>query len=117
MYPITRDDQESRFTRDLFPGYAFLPGGKEIVYTNDGKFHRLNISTGEEKLIPFTAQVSQELGPKLDFPQTVEDGLVKARLIQDAVESPDGKTLAFPALTRLYLMALHGGKPLPLTSA
>src|SRR5438094_5487367 len=47
-YPITRDDQESRFTRDLFPGYAFLPGGKEIVYTNDGKFHRLNISTGEE---------------------------------------------------------------------
>src|SRR5712664_1912766 len=46
-YPITRDDQESRFTRDLYPGYAYLPGGKEIVYTNDGKLHRLNIATGE----------------------------------------------------------------------
>jgi len=73
-YPITRDDQESRFTRDLYPGYAYLPGGKEIVYTNDGKLHRLNIATGEGKLIPFTAQVSQELGPKLDFPRKVEKG-------------------------------------------
>jgi Tol biopolymer transport system component len=115
-YPITRDDQESRFTRDLFPGYAFLPGGKEIVYTNDGKFHRLNISTGEEKLIPFTAQVSQELGPKLDFPQKVEEGPVKVRLIQDAVESPDGKKLAFSALTHLFVMDIPGGKPQRLTT-
>src|SRR5215813_4478340 len=27
-YPVTRDDQEARFTRDVFPGYAFLPGAK-----------------------------------------------------------------------------------------
>src|SRR6266566_2420285 len=69
-YPITRDDQESLFTRDVFPGYAFLPGGKEIVYNQDGKIKRLDLATGTEKIIPFTAQVSQELGPKLDFPQT-----------------------------------------------
>ncbi len=68
-YPITRDDQESLFTRDVFPGYAFLPDGKEIVYNQDGKIRRLNIATGAESVIPFTAQVSQELGPKLDFPQ------------------------------------------------
>ena len=115
-YPITRDDQESRFTRDLYPGYAFLPGGKEIVYTNDGKIHRLNIATGADKLIPFTAQVSQELGPKLNFPQKVEDGPVKVRLIQDAVESPDGKKLAFSAMTHLYVMDIPGGKPQRLTS-
>jgi len=29
---------------------------------------------------------------------------VKVRLIQDAVESPDGKKLAFSALTHLYVM-------------
>ena len=28
-YPITRDDQESNYTRDLFPGYGFLPNGKD----------------------------------------------------------------------------------------
>ena len=54
-YPVTRDDQESLFTRDVFPGYAFLPGGKEIVYNQDGKIKRLDLVTGTEKIIPFTA--------------------------------------------------------------
>src|SRR6266849_2779634 len=65
-YPVTRDDQESCFRRDLFPGYAFLPGGKAIVYTNNGRIYRLNIATGEEKQIPFKTHVSQDLGPKLN---------------------------------------------------
>jgi Tol biopolymer transport system component len=116
-YPITRDDQESRFTRDLFPSYAFLPDGKEVVYNQDGKIRRLNLATGTETVIPFTAKVSQELGPKLDFPQRVEEGPVKARLIQDPVESPNGKQLAFSALTHLYTLELPGGKPRRVTAA
>ena len=40
-------DQESLFTRDVFPGYAFLPGGKEIVYNQDGKIKRLDLVTKE----------------------------------------------------------------------
>jgi len=44
-YPVTRDDQEAIFSRDLFPGYAFLPGGKEIVYNQDGKIRRLNLES------------------------------------------------------------------------
>ena len=41
---------------------------------------RLNLASGVEAVIPFTAQVSQEIGPKLDFPQEVEQGPVKVRL-------------------------------------
>ena len=115
-YPITRDDQESRFTRDLFPGYVFLPDGKEIIYNQDGKIRRLNLASGAESVIPFTAQVSQELGPKLDFPQRVEQGPLKVRLIQDPIESPDGKKMAFSAMTHLYTMDIPGGKPQRLTS-
>jgi len=115
-YPVTRDDQESLFTRDVFPGYAFLPGGKEIVYNQDGKIKRLDLATATEKVIPFTAQVSQDLGPKLDFPQTVEQGPVKVRLIMDPIESPDGKKLAFSAMTHLYTMDLPADKPQRLTN-
>jgi len=114
-YPITRDDQESRFTRDLFPAYAFMPDGKEIVYNQDGKIRRLNLASGTDTVIPFTAKVSQELGPKLDFPQKVEEGPVKVRLIQDPVESPDGKKLAFSAMTHLYTLDLPNGKPQRVT--
>jgi len=115
-YPITRDDQEARFTRDVFPGYAFLPGAKEIVYNQDGKIRRLNLATGAEMVIPFSAKVSQEIGPKLDFPQKVEQGPVKVRLIQDATESPDGKKLAFSAMTHLYTLDMPSGKPIQLTN-
>ena len=115
-YPVTRDDQESRFTRDLFPGYAFLPDGKEIVYNQDGKIRRLNLAAGTETPIPFTAQVSQEIGPRLDFPQKVEQGPVKVRLIQDPIESPDGRKLAFSAMTHLYALDLPTGKPQRVTS-
>src|SRR5712664_2794043 len=114
-YPITRDDQESRFTRDLFPAYAFMPDGKDIVYNQDGKIRRLNLASGTDTVIPFTAKVSQELGPNLDFPQKVEEGPVKVRLIQDPVESPDGKKLAFSAMTHLYTLDLPNGKPQRLT--
>ena len=110
-YPVTRDDQEAIFSRDLFPGYAFLPGGKEIVYNQDGKIRRLNLDSGAESLIPFNADVSEDLGPKLDFPQKVNQGPVKVRLIHDPVESPDGKKLAFSAMTHLYTLDLPGGKP------
>ncbi len=116
-YPVQRDDQESRFTRDLLPGYAFLPDGKEIIVSYGGKIHRLSIEKGEDRVIPFTAQVSQELGPRLNFPRRVEQDPVRARLIQDAAQSPDSKRLVFSALTHLYMMDIPGGKPRRLTSS
>jgi Tol biopolymer transport system component len=115
-YPITRDDQEAIFSRDLFPGYAFFPGGKEILYNQDGKIRRLNLESGTESVVPFTASVKLDLGPKLDFPQRVEQGPVKVRLIQDPSESPDGKRLAFSAMTHLYVMELPNGQPRQLLS-
>ncbi|MBI4466717.1 MAG: PD40 domain-containing protein [Acidobacteria bacterium] len=116
-YPVERDDQESRFTRDLLPGYAFLPDGKAILLTYDGRLHRLNLETGEARQIPFTAQVSQELGPRLYFPFRIEEGPVRARIIQDPTQSPDGQRLAFSALTHLYTMDLPSGTPRRVTSA
>ena len=70
-----------------------------------GKIHRLDVQTGEDQVIPFTARVSQPVGSRLNFPVRVDDGPVKARLIQAPAPSPDGKHLAFSALTKLYV---HG---------
>jgi Tol biopolymer transport system component len=101
-YPVQRDDQESYFSsRDLLPGYTFTPDGKGLIATWDGKIHRVDFASGDDTVIPFHAAVFRELGPKLDFPSRVEEGTVKARIIQGAVESPDGSRLAFSALTHL----------------
>ena len=87
-YPVQRDDQESRFTRDLLPGYAFTPDGEDIVLSYGGRIHRVNVETGSAQRIPFTARVTQNLGPRLHFPARVDDGPVVSRLIQDPSLSP-----------------------------
>src|SRR5207253_2280113 len=110
------DDQESLFTRDFLPGYAFAPDGKEVVLSYGGKIHRVNIENGTDKEIPFSARVSQDMGPLLDFQTRVEEGPVQARLIQGPVESPDGKRLAFSALAHLYVMDIPDGRPKRFTN-
>jgi Tol biopolymer transport system component len=115
-FPVQRDDQESYFSnRDLFPGYAFTPDGKGLVLAYEGKIHRLDLETAKDTLVPFQATISRELGPKLDFPTRVDEGPVQARVIQGAVESSDGKELAFSALTHLYLLKLPNGTPQRVT--
>jgi Tol biopolymer transport system component len=114
--PVQHDEQESRYTRDLLPGYAFTPDGKEVVAAYDGKLRRIDVKTGETKEIPFRAKASQPVASRLNFPARVDDGPVRARLIQAPAPSPDGKRLAFSALTRLYLMDLPDGKPNQLSA-
>jgi Tol biopolymer transport system component len=110
-YPIDRDDQESAFTRDVLPAYSFMPGGKEIVIAYGGKIHRLNVETSEDRVIPFTATVSRELGPRLNFQTRVDEAPIQARVIHDASASPDGAQFAFSALTHLYLADIGSGNP------
>jgi imidazolonepropionase-like amidohydrolase/Tol biopolymer transport system component len=110
-YPLQHDDQESASSRDILPGYAFFPGGKEIAYSSGGKIHRLEIETGADRVIEFQAKVSRDLGPKLNFPSRVEDGPVHARVIQGSSVSPDGTQVAFSALTHVYVSPTDSGSP------
>jgi imidazolonepropionase-like amidohydrolase/Tol biopolymer transport system component len=115
---VQPDDQQSMLysSRDLMPGYAFMPDGKEIIISFGGKINRVDISNGESKVIPFTARVSQEVGPYLTFPERADDGpAVKARIIQDPSQSPNGKHIVFSALARIYVKDLPTGAPRRVT--
>ena len=87
------------------------PTASRSLAAYGGKIHRLDVGTGEDRVIPFSARVSQPVGSRLNFPIRVDDGPVRARLIQAPAPSPDGKHLAFSALTQLYVMDLPDGKP------
>jgi Tol biopolymer transport system component/imidazolonepropionase-like amidohydrolase len=115
-YPVVRDDQESRYTRDLMPGSAFTPDSKSFVTSNRGRFWRLDIATGRADSIPFTAQVDQQLGPLVKFENRVDTGLVLVKQIRNSELSPDGHRIAFSALDRVYVIDLPNGQPRRLTS-
>jgi Tol biopolymer transport system component len=114
-YPVQRDDQESRPTRDILPGYVFTKDGKEIIISYGGKINRVDVVSGNTREIPFSAKVSLDIGPSLYVDKKVEQDTVKARLIQEPEVSPNGKTIAFSALLAVYTLDLPGGTPKRLT--
>ncbi len=114
---VTRDDQESRATRDTFPTYTFMPDGKSLIVPVNGKIARVDFATGQATNIPFNANVEVEVGPRAYFKYRVEDTpTVSARLIRYPTISPDGKRVAFTAFSKLYVMDLAGGTPKRVTS-
>ena len=116
IYPVTRDDQESRASRDTMPGYAFLPDGTGLVVPIGGKLHLVDFATGAAQNIPFTAKVAAEIGPRIHFDGRVDDSdTVEARVIRWPALAPAGDRLAFGAFNRIWVMDLPGGEPQRLT--
>ncbi len=117
IYPITRDDQESRASRDTLPRYDFMPDGQSLIVPIGGKIHRVDFATGESRLIPMSVRVQAEIAPRVYTPVRVDDeDQVRARLIRWPSVSPDGKRVVFSAMNRLYTMDLPSGQPRLLTS-
>ncbi|MFM8393732.1 MAG: amidohydrolase family protein, partial [Acidobacteriota bacterium] len=115
---VTRDDQESRATRDTFPGYAFMPDGKSLIVNIDGKIKRVDFATGAATNIPFTAKVEMDLAARLRYDYRVDESPnVRARLIRYPALSPDGKRVAFTAFNKIYIKDLtDGSAPRRLTN-
>ena len=109
VYPVTRDDQESRASGGLFPTYDFTLGGNEIVFTKDGKLFKININNKRLTEIKFQVDVNLSIGPNLDFPYRVENGEIESRIIMDPVLSPNGKKIAFSTLLHLYIADVKDG--------
>ena len=117
IHGVTRDDQESRATRDVFPRYAFHPDGNSLFLTKDGKIQRVDFLTGKATVIPFRANVDLDLAPRVYSEYRVEDSPdVTARLVRYPRISPDGKQVAFTAFNKVYVVDLAGGTPRRLTN-
>jgi len=110
VHPVTHDEQESRFTRDLLPGYAFTPDGREVLFARNGGIHRVDVATNAVSEVSFKVRVRQGLGPALQFPRRLGVGPVRARLVRDPALSPDGSALAFSSFTRIHVRDAGSGE-------
>src|SRR5438093_724465 len=97
-----RDDQEGAGSRDLAPGSSFTPDSRALITSYGGKIMRVEVPSGRATVIPFSADVEQQIGPLAKFDYPAEPDTVVVRHIQWPRPSPDGRRIAFTALARLY---------------
>ncbi len=109
VYPIQLDQQDAWATMDVAPRFSFTPDGRAIVFTRDAKLYRVDVASARVAPISFDAPVELGLGSSLRREIPIDDGPVRARLVQAPTESRDGTQIAFSALTHLYTMALEEG--------
>ena len=116
-FPIQRDDQESRATRDAYPGMSFTPDSREVIAYWGGGIWRVPVDGSEPTPIPFRVDVEMAIGPQVDFDYPIEDTPVfVAKQVRDAVPSPSGDRIAFSLMARVYVMQWPDGTPTRLTT-
>jgi len=113
--PIDRNQLEARATRDTLPGYAFTPDSSTLVVPFGGRIHRLDIASGRDTPVPFSAAVSLTITPAPDLRSRVEQGPVPARLVHQTALARDGRA-AFSALGRLWVEDASGPRRLTSTT-
>ncbi len=114
---LDRDQIEAFGTHGVYPGYDWTPDGRSLVLWAQGGFFKIapfSDPAGEER-IDFEAEVEQQVHEVLRGPRPAVHDDVQARIVRWPVQSPDGKSLIFQALGRLYRMELPGGTPERLT--
>ena len=107
--PVQRDALEARATRDILPNFAFTPDSSHLLISYDGKIHRIEVQTGDARIVPFSADVALNVTPRLEFPASLDEGPVRARVVQSPEISPDGSLIAFSAFGELYTMSTADG--------
>ena len=104
-----RDDQEGYAPNDIFPGYAFTPDSRAVVFLGGGRIRKVDIATGDVTTIPFSADVELGMGERLFVPHRIPDGPVPVTQLIAPVESPDHRLLAFSAVGKVFVANLSAG--------
>ena len=115
-YPVQRDEQESIAPLGVLPAMSFTPDSKAIVTSYGGKIYRIPIAGGDATNIPFEVNETVAMAPQLKFDYPIEDSATfSVNQIRDTQISPDGSSMVFTALNKLYFMSFADRKPRRVT--
>ncbi|MBT8076524.1 MAG: PD40 domain-containing protein [Gammaproteobacteria bacterium] len=110
-----RDLQESSGSEGNAPAFAWLPDGQSIAFWTAGKFHRVEVNSGEVSEIPVRVKAVKKVRPALRNKVKVAADEFEVNGIRWAAHTPDKQQVVFQALGYIYVKDLKSGKQQRLT--
>ena len=113
---LDRDVQETWAVTGVYPNMDWTPDSRSIVFWAGGNIRRVDADGNNAAVIPFMVDDSRGVlpAPHPQIPVAVDE--VEVSMARFAEVSPDGRTVVFESLGRLYTMPARGGTPRRLTS-
>jgi len=114
---LNKDQQEAWAIFGTYSNFSWGPKDQNIYFWAGGKINKINIESLEVTNIPFEVENKIKIAEALKFRQNIDPEMFTAKVIRNAVTSPDGKTLVFNALGHIYKKSLPNGKPQRITES
>jgi imidazolonepropionase-like amidohydrolase/Tol biopolymer transport system component len=113
---LDQDVQETWAVTGVYPNMAWTPDGASVVFWAGGKIRRVNVADGASSVIPFkvddTRVVIDATHPQVE----VAPDRIQTKMPRWASVSPDGKTVVFETLGKLWVKPAAGGTARRLVS-
>ena len=100
---LDRDLQETNGAHGNAPSFAWMPGGKELVFWAGGKIRRIDAASRESAVIPVRMRGTWKVAETLRFPVKVAPDTVRVKMPRWAQQSPTGDRVVFQTMGRLWV--------------
>ncbi|WP_100658673.1 amidohydrolase family protein [Alteromonas flava] len=117
---MERDMQEGFGSEGYYAYFDWTPDSKQIVFWTDGKFHRIDVAKSQPDApqittLDVTVKAELQYADAVRFPVDVAPKEFDVKAIRWSQKSPDGKSVVFQALGKLYVHDIKSGKVKRLT--
>jgi Tol biopolymer transport system component/imidazolonepropionase-like amidohydrolase len=112
---LERDMQEGFGSEGYFAYFDWTPNSDAIVFWTGGKFHKLAIDDQSLQTLDVSVSTEMKYADALRFEVDVAPDEFDVKAIRWAQKSPDGKSVLFQALGKLYLKDMQSGDVARLT--
>lgn len=114
-FDLERDMQEGFGTEGYFAYFDWTPDSKHIVFWTGGKFHKLNVKDKSLTTMDVEVESTLSYANALRFKVDVAPDEFDVKAARWAQKSPNGKSILFQALGKLYVHDISSGKVKRLT--